>query len=63
VIFILECSGSEVNEPDLGVEQNASLISLAADSSRGRGYLPVVGEGLIGVVTEQDVFWFEVGVD
>lgn len=63
VIFILESGGTEIDEPDFGVEQHFSLRGLAVDSGGGRRDLAVVGEGLVLVVAEEDVLGLQVGMD
>ena len=63
MIFVFESGGSEIDEADLGVEQNTSLGSLTADRGGGRRYLPVVGEGLVFVTAQEDVLRLEIGVD
>ena len=63
MIFILKGSRTKVDQPDLGVEKHPPLRCLSVDCGRGRGNFPVVGERLIRVVTQQDVFRLEIGVD
>lgn len=58
VIFILEGRRAEVNQSDLCVEEDFALGCLPIDGSRRGGYSPAVGECLVCIITEQDVFRF-----
>lgn len=62
MILILKGGGPEIDQPDFSVEQDSTLRSLPVDGGGGGGYFPVVCEGLVGVVCQEDVFRFEVGV-
>lgn len=63
MILVLEGCRAKVDQTNLRVQQNPSLCGLAADGGTGRRDLPVVRKGLIFIVTEENVFWFEVGMD
>jgi hypothetical protein len=63
VVLVVEGGGAEVDEADVRVEQDAALAGVARDGLGGGGDGAVVGEGLVGVADEEDVFGFEVGVD
>ena len=63
MILVLEGGRSEVDQPNLGVEQDLSLRCLAADRRRRRRNLAVVGKGLVVIATEEDVLRLEVSVD
>lgn len=63
VIFVLEGRRAEVNETNLGIEEYTSLRGLAVHCSGRGGNLAVIRKRLIIVLAEQDVLWFEVGMD
>ena len=63
MILIIEGGRAEIDQPDLGIEQDPPLPGDASGGG-GRGrYRSVVGESLIAVAYEEDVFRFEVGMD
>lgn len=47
MVFVIECSGTKVNQSDFSIEQYSPLRSSPSDSLRGRWDLTIVGEGLI----------------
>lgn len=63
MILVLECSRAEVDQPNLSVQQDTALCSLSVNGSRGRRNLAVISEGLVRVVTEQDVLRLKIGMD
>jgi hypothetical protein len=63
VVFVVEGGRAKVDEPDLAVEKDSSLAGISGIRVRGRGNGAVVGEGLVSVADEEDVFGLQVGVD
>jgi hypothetical protein len=63
VIFILECSRTEIDKPDFCVKKYTSLGSLTGNCRRRRRDLAVVGEGLIVIVAEENILWLQIRVD
>ncbi len=63
VVFILEGSGSEIDQPDLGIEEHLSLARLADHSARGGRDLAVVGKCLVVTAIEKNILGLEVGMD
>ena len=63
VILIIKSGGAEIDEPDFRVEEDFALIG-AAGCGVGGGRDPAgIGEGLVIVVDEEDIFRFEIGVN
>lgn len=63
VIFVIEGGRSKIDQSNLTIQEDASLTCCPRRCMRGRRDCSVVGERLIGVAHEQDVFGFKVGVD
>lgn len=63
VVFVLESSGSKVDQTNLRVQKNPSLGGVATNLDRRGWYLSVVGERLISTVVEQDILRLQISVD
>lgn len=63
MVLIIESSRPKVNKPDLTVQQYTSLTCVPVGCVGGRGNGSVVGEGLICIVHEENVFGLQVRVD
>lgn len=63
MVLIVEGSGTEIDQPNLAVKEDTSLPSVAGVCVGGGGDGAVVGEGLVVVADEEDVFRLKVGMD
>lgn len=63
VIFIIEGGRTKIDEPNFAVEENAALSGIAICGVRGRRNGAVIGESLVSVADEEDIFRFKVSVD
>jgi hypothetical protein len=64
MILVLEGCRAKIDQPDLRVQQDLSLAGLAvAVVGTGRWYLPIVREGLVLVVAQEDVLGLQIRVD
>ena len=63
MVLVVKCSRAKVDQPNLAVEKDSPLAGISRVRVRGRRDRTVVGEGLVGVANEEDVFGFQVGVD
>lgn len=63
VVLIVKRGRPEINQSNFTIQKNASLACVSRGRVRRRWDGPVVGEGLVGIADEQDVFGFQVGVD
>lgn len=63
MIFVLECSGSEIDEADFRVQEHTSLVCLTRNRGGRGGYLAIVRECLIVIVTKKNILRFQIGMD
>ena len=63
VIFVVECCGAEVDQPDLWVQENLPVTCGASSCSGAGWYIAVVGKGLIGIINQENILRFEISVD
>lgn len=63
MVFVLECGRTKIDEPNLRVQKDLPLCSLAAYGRGRRRNLPVVRESLIVILAEQNILRLQVGMD
>ena len=63
VIFIVESGRSKINQVDLRRKQHSPELGTSCCESGRRGYVAVVGEGLIRMTEQEDVFRLQIGVN
>lgn len=63
MILVIECCGTEVDEPDLWIEEHFAMPCRAVHRCGRRWYCAVVCECLVGVLHQKNVLRLEVGMD
>ena len=63
VVFVIKRGRPEINQSDVTIQKNSSLTCVPRRRVGRRWDCAVVGEGLVGIADEQNVFGFQVGVD
>ena len=63
MILIVECGRTKINQSNLTIKQDSSLSGSPCRAVGGRWYVAVVSKCLILVVDQQNIFWFEVGMN
>lgn len=63
MVLIVESGRAEVDQADFRVEKDLPMSRTTINSCRRRRHRPVVCEGLVVVVDEEDVLWLQIRVD
>lgn len=63
MVLVLESGRAKVDQSNFGIEKDSALGSLSIDSRRRRGDATTVGESLILIITQKDVFRFQIGMN
>ena len=63
MVLVLESSRAKIDQSYFSIEKDSALSSLPIDGSRRRWNSATVGESLICIITEKDVFRLQISVD
>ena len=63
MVLVLESCRTKINQSNVGVEEDSALSGLSVDGGRRRGDPTTVGESLILIIAEKDVFRLQIRMD
>ena len=60
MVFVIKGCGAKVDQADVGIKEDPALFGRSLGQGRGSGNVPAVGECLVVVIDQENVFRFEI---